>query len=55
MESFESQIMRIVYWKDGWYIIDGGTKVLAGPYNDHADAVEQVKTRAHRIAQGWAP
>lgn len=55
MESFESQMMLIIYWKDGWYIIDGYNEIVAGPYNDHTDAIEGVKTRAHRIAQGWKP
>lgn len=55
----------IVYMYDeaprGWYVVDFGRvvrgfpSVLAGPYNDHADAIEAIKTRAHRLAQGWAP
>jgi hypothetical protein len=45
----------------GWYVVDlarmanGYPSVLAGPYGDHADALEALKTRVHRVAQGWKP
>lgn len=55
----------IVYMHDeaprGWYVVDvsrvlaGFPSVLSGPHDDHADAIEAVRTRSHRLAQGWAP
>lgn len=45
----------------GWYVVDWGRvekgfpSVLSGPHDDHADAVEAVRTRSYRIAQGWNP
>lgn len=50
-------------WAIVWHIDMGGWvvwcpvthAVMQGPYRSFADAEEAVKTRAWRIAQGWAP
>jgi len=50
------EIVAVVFITDAWHLYDIALGlILAGPFNDHADAVEQCKTRAFRVAQGWAP
>lgn len=49
------QIM-IVAFIDAWYILDAtDMSVISGPFETHEDACEYMKTRAWRVAQGWAP
>jgi hypothetical protein len=55
MESVKATMMLIVF-TDGWYIVNAENLfILAGPFDTHADAEEGVRTRAYRIAKGWAP
>ncbi len=50
------EIVAVVFIKDGWHLYDLARElILAGPFSDHADALENCKTRAFRIAQGWTP
>lgn len=56
MEPIESEIIAIVYIKDGWYLIDLRSMVtVSAAYQIHADAEQGAQTRSWRIAQGWEP
>lgn len=42
--------------RSGWVLYDLQTsEVLSGPHDSHADAEQAARTRAYRLAQGWAP
>jgi len=56
MESAEATMMVIAFI-NAWFIIDlnDNNKVLEGPFENHADAVQRVEIRAYRISRGWQP
>lgn len=50
------EIVAVVFITDAWHLYDVASGlILEGPISDHADALERCKTRAYRIAKGWAP
>lgn len=54
-----SEMLLVAYFNDGWCVVrtvpNETPEIISGPYRDHADAIQAVESRAHRIRQGWTP
>lgn len=49
-------IIAYVRERKGWCVVDlEDREVLSGPFVNFEEAEENVRARAYRLSQGWAP
>lgn len=55
--AITTEVLNVVHVNGGWCVVrlpyKEANDCVAGPYGDHADAVQAAQTRAYRLSQGW--